>query len=239
MDRSEGIKRLQTELNELGARLKVDGDYGPLTEAVALDAIGVMGQADPTPVPVVKPPPLASGEQFGAPWVFANIDLLGRHETDPELNARYVPEWKLEGLPGYKTLSGNSFAWCSVKENADKRKVGIKGTNSAGARSWSTWGRKCPFWFGATLDIKHASGGRHVADFLYWIDEAKHLAAIIGGNQGNKFSVVSATLAAGRDTLVSGPRWSNDWPDGRMVSMVEVLKAYPFLKVGGSMGSTT
>ena len=106
-------------------------------------------------------------EWFGAPWVGANIDLLGRHETDPELNARYVPEWAKEGLPGYKTLAGNTHAWCSVRENADKRKVGVKGTNSAGAYSWSKWGRKSPFWFGCTLDIRHASGGRHVCDFLY------------------------------------------------------------------------
>ena len=236
-DRSEGIKRLQRELNELGTKLSVDGDYGPLTESATLDALGVMADTTPEPPKAVKPHPSSGGTIFGAP-VFANIDLLGRSETDPELNARYVPEWKLEGLPGYKTLSGNSFAWCSVKENADKRKVGIKGTNSAGARSWSSWGKKCPYWFGATLDIRHNSGGRHVACFLYWIDESKHVAAIIGGNQGNKFSVVSTTLSPGHDTLVSGPRWSNDWPDGQIVSMAEVLKAHPYLRVGGSMGST-
>jgi hypothetical protein len=236
-DRSAGIKRLQEALNEQGAKLTVDGDYGPKTEAVTLDAIGIM--AEPGQGKSEETVQMPSGSFLGAPWVFANIDLLGRHETDPELNARYVPEWAKEGLPGYKTLSGNSFAWCSVRENADKRKVGVKGTNSAGAASWSKWGKQCPFWFGATLDIKHASGGRHVGNFLYWIDEKRRTAAVYGGNQGNRLSIASTTLAPGHDTLVTGPRWPTDFPDGRVYTMAEVLKLYPYLKVGGSMGSTT
>ena len=231
----EIIKDLQVELNAQGSHLTVDGIFGPKTEAALKLALAPKS----TPAPAPKPLPVTTGEHFGAPWVFANIDLLGRHETDKELNARYVPEWRLEGLPGYKTLSGNSFAWCSVKENADKRKVGIKGTNSAGAKSWSSWGKKCPYWFGATLDIQHASGGRHVGCFLYWVDEAKKIAAVIGGNQGNKFSIASTVLGPRHDNPVTGPRWSTDWPDGQEVSMSEVLKAYPYLKVGGSMGSTT
>lgn len=175
-------------------------------------------------------------DYFGAPWIGANIDLLGRSETDAELNARYVPEWALEGLPGYKTLAGNAHAWCSVRENADKRKVGVKGTNSAGAASWSRWGKKCPFWFGATLDIRHASGGRHVCDFLYWIDESKRICAAYGGNQGDKLSIVQLNLSGSGDKLVAGPRWPNDRPDGMLVSMKDVLAAYPHLKVGGISG---
>ena len=180
-------------------------------------------------------------KDFGAPWVFANIDLLGKHETDPELNKRYVPEWKLEGLPGYKTLAGNKHAWCSVRENADKRKVGVRGTNSAGASSWSKWGKKCPFWFGAALPIRHKSGGRHIADFLYWIDEKLEICAALGGNQSNRFSVAQVNISGnkyGHDELVGGPRWALDYPDGQFVSMKDVLIAYPFLKVGGSMAST-
>ena len=178
-------------------------------------------------------------EWFGAPWVGANIDLLGRHETDPELNARYVPEWAKEGLPGYKTLAGNTHAWCSVRENADKRKVGVKGTNSAGAYSWSKWGRKSPFWFGCTLDIRHASGGRHVCDFLYWIDEKRGICATLDGNRSNRFAVNVTTLAPGRDQCVAGPRWPTDWPDGKLVSMADVLKAYPMLKVAGATSGGT
>lgn len=179
--------------------------------------------------------------QFNAPWVFANIDLLGRDETDPVLNARYVPEWKLEGLSDYKTLAGNRHAWCSLKVNADLRKVGVKGTNSAAASSWSKWGKKSLFWFGCTLDIMHASGGRHVCFFLYWIDEAKGICATMDGNKGNKFCIARTDISGknGADRLVTGPRWSKDAPDGMLVSMQDVLKVYPNLKVGSSSSGST
>lgn len=176
---------------------------------------------------------------FNAPWVFANIDLLGLDETDPKLNARYVPEWKLEGLPSYTSLAGNSRAWCSLKVNADLRKVGVKGTNSAAASSWSKWGRKSPFWFGSILDISHQSGGRHVCFFLYWIDEKKGICATMDGNKSNKFCIAQTTLSTKADKLVTGPRWSKDLPDGQLVSMNDVLKAHPILKVGSNSNGST
>lgn len=236
MKYSDLIKKLQTAMNEQGEKLAVDGDPGPKTQ-LALSKFNVAFQATRAAVPV--PEDVDPSEYFGAPWVGSNIDMLGRSETDPLLNSRYVPEWKLEGLPGYKTLAGNDHAWCSVKENADKRKVGVKGTDNAGAASWSKWGKKSPFWFGSTLDIKHKSGGRHVATFLYWIDEDKKIAAQYGGNQSNKLSIVSNDLSGKGDILVAGPRWPTDVADGQLVSKADVLAKYPFLKVGGVGGSTT
>lgn len=235
MEYQDFIKKLQTEMNAKGERLTVDGDAGPKTRA-ALARFDV----DLVLKPIEKHSSVIHiGEDFGAPWVFANIDLLGLHETDPRLNERYVPEWKLEGLPGYKTLSGNTYAWCSVRANADRRKVGVQGTNSAAASSWSTWGKKCPFWFGAALDIKHKSGGRHICDFLYWYDFSKRIAATLDGNKGNKFCVALTDLSGSGDVLVTGPRWSRSVADGREVSMQEVLALYPFLKPGSSTGGTT
>jgi len=221
--------------------LLVDGIVGPKTSAeldlavaTALENAKKSSEGKPVPAP-------SKSEYFGAPWVGANIDLLGRDEFDPLLNARYVPEWKKVGLPGYKTLVGTKHAWCAIRVSADKRKVGVdvKGLN-AGARSLSTYGRKCPFWFGAELDIKHAGGGRHAATFLYWIDEKKKLCATLDGNRSNRFGVNVTDLSGRGDTLVTGPRWPNNFPDGELVSKSEVLARYPFLKVGGSSagGST-
>ncbi len=236
MDFQDLIKKLQTEMNAQGERLTVDGDPGPKTRAALarFDVDLILKKATEKETPIVN-----IGEDFGAPWVFANIDLLGLDETDPRLNARYVPEWKLEGLPGYKTLVGNAHAWCSVRANADRRKVGVQGTNSAAASSWSTWGKKCPFWFGAALDIKHKSGGRHICDFLYWVNESRKIAATLDGNKGNKFCVALTDLSGAGDVLVTGPRWSKSVPDGRLVSMQEVLALYPFLKVGSNLGGST
>lgn len=233
------IQDLQRQMNEQGESLTIDGDPGKKTKA-ALMNFDVVLQVKKIPgqVVVVPPPSKVVTNDFGAPHIFVNLDLLGLDETDPRLVARYEPEWKLENLAGYKGLSGTARAWCSVCCNADLRKAGIKGTNSAAASSWSKWGRKSPFWFGACLDIKHSSGGRHINRFLYWIDEKKKIAATLDGNRGNKYCVAKTDLSGSGDTLVSGPRWSNDMPDGQFVSMADVLKAHPYLKVGNVGNST-
>lgn len=230
-----------TQQLQLALGLTPDGVFGPITEAKSGQfEISIILKDRPK---VIFPGPVAGAatEYFGATWVGANIDLLGRDETDAELNRRYVPEWRLENLPEFKTLSGNAHPWCSVKDNADKRKVGVKGTGSAAAASHRTWGRSCPYWFGSTLGLRHASGGAHVTTFLYWVDKNKKIGACYGGNQSNKLSVAAYNLsgnASGHDEVVNGPRWSKEWPDGQEVSMEEVLAKYPFLKVGGIAGST-
>lgn len=211
--------------------LTVDGTVGLSQTWPAL-------RKDPAPKTATPAP---SGDYFGAPWIGVDLDLLGRDESDPELNRRYVPEWAKVGLPSYKTLVGNTYAWCAIRVSKAFRQVGVnvKGLTAAAA-SMSAWGRKCPFWFGSALDIVHASGGRHVCFFLYWIDESKKLAATLDGNKGNKFTVAVTDLSGKTDRLVSGPRWPSDRPDGQFVSMATVLAKYPNLKVGSKAtgGST-
>lgn len=177
---------------------------------------------------------------FGAPWMGFDNDLLGRNETDAELNKRFVPGWKKSGLPQYKTLVGGRHAWCIMRTNFHLEKAGIKGTGSAAASSLSKWGVKCPFWFGAQLDIQHRSGGRHAAEFCYWIDEKKKIAATRDGNRSNRFGIFQTDLSGRGDKLVAGPRWPKGHPPGQLVSKAEVLKLYPQFKVGfvGTSGST-
>lgn len=223
---------LQKKLNALGAGLVEDGVYGPKTKAAEEKFL--------KPAGVVKPKPVASGDLFGAPWIGSFLHLLGKHETDAALNAALVPEWAKEGLPGYKTLAGNTHAWCSVLVNASFRKQGVPGTNSAAAASWSKWGVKCPFWFGAVCDFRHSSGGRHVGYFLYWIDKSRGVAAVYSGNSGNRLCVAAYNISgnkSGHDELVSGPRGPRGWV-GQELSKAEVLAKYPQLKVGGTSGST-
>jgi len=176
--------------------------------------------------------------QFNARWVFGDLDLLGRKEDDAELNARIAPHWKKVNLPGYKSLVGNKRAWCSLYVDYALTKAGVEGTKSAGAYSWSRWGEKCHFVFGAICDIRHKSGGRHVCFFLYWIDEKKKIAATLDGNRSNRLAVNETDLSGRGDTLVSGPRAPKGWV-GMRVSKAEVLEAYPQLKVGSRGGSST
>lgn len=185
--------------------------------------------------------PVDSGDYFGARWIGVDLDLLGLSETDPRLVARYEPEWKKVGLPGYRGLAGTARAWCAIRMTKAFRQVGVivKGL-TAGAASFSRWGRKCAYWFGCALDIKHGKkGGRHVAFFLYWIDEKKKIAATLDGNRGNRFCVAVTDLSGKHDYCVSGPRWPSEEPDGQFVSMKDVLAKYPLLKVGSSGSAST
>jgi hypothetical protein len=223
----EAVEELQKQLNLAGAnpKLKEDGGLGVLT----------IGAYENSKKPKLTIP---TGDFFGAPWMAFDNDLLGKSETDMEMNLRFVPGWKLSGIPQYNTLVGSKHAWCIMRTNLHLHKAGLKGTGSAGARSLSSFGKKCPYWFGAQLPIKHKSGGRHAAEFLYWIDEAKQIAATRDGNRSNKFAVFATDLSGKGDTLVSGPRWPLNHPDGQFVSKAEVLKKYSFFKVTGTGSST-
>jgi hypothetical protein len=229
----EAIRNLKKEINAHGGnpKLTVEGElgkaFGPKT--VAALELALAKKEIPT---------IGKGDFFGAPWMAFDNDLLGRDETDLELNARFVPGWKLSGLPGYKTLVGKRHAFCIMVGNLHLVKAGLKGTGSAGAYTASSLGKKCPYWFGAILDIVHKNGGRHYCEFLYWIDEAKKIAATRDANRSNKWAVFSTDLSGKGDKLKTGPRWPLKHPDGQFVSKAEVLKKYPFFKVTGSGSST-
>ncbi len=219
----KALKAFQ-KANGLSSNGVIPADGGKTFEILGL-------QFSPPQENEIKTRPVSAENYFGAPWIGVNIDFLGKDETDAELNSRYVPEWAKCGLPGYKTLAGRKYAWCSIFANANLRAVGIEGTNSAGAASWSKWGRKCDFFFGSVLDIKHKAGGRHVGFFLFWLDEKKKIAAVLGGNQNNKFAISRYNLEGSDDVLVTGPRWPKDSQDGEIVSMAQVTTKYPFLKI--------
>jgi len=179
---------------------------------------------------------------YGAPWVRFGVPYRNLSETDPTLNKVLVPHWAKMGGLEYKTLSGNEHAWCSLFIDWSMTQAGHKGTGNAMASSWRTWGNKGDYWFGAVLGIRHASGGGHVTFFLYWVDKAKHLAACMGGNQGNHLNVTCYNLSgnhSGQDEVVNGPRWPAGVDSGKEVSKDDVLKAHPELRVGAGAGSTT
>lgn len=238
MEFKDLIKDLQRQMNEQGEKLTLDGDPGSKTKK-ALQNFEVLLQVKKiSKAPVIVAPTKPVGKDFGAPYAFIDLDLLGLDETDPRLVDRYEKEWREVGLSSYRTLSGRARAWCSIRITKVMRDVKIKSTNSAGASSWDRWGRKSLFYFGCILNIRHSDGSRHVCIFLYWIDEAKGICATLDGNRGNKFCVARTDISGKGDTLVGGPRWSNELPDGQIVSMADVLKAHPYFKVGNVGGST-
>lgn len=215
----EQIKQLKISLNTMGANLDPNLPFGDTTYA-ELKRLAYRKE-------------IMGGDWFGAPWMGCDNDLLGRLETDAELNKRFVPGWKMSGLPGYKTLIGNRHAHCQMVLNLHQIQAGFKGTGSAGAASLSKYGDKCPFWFGALLPIKHKGGGRHAAEFLYWINESKKICATRDSNRSNKWGIFQTDLSGRGDTLVDGPRGPKGW-QGQLVSMDDVLERYPFFRVNST-----
>lgn len=235
MTEKQMIALFQKAMNEAGESPKFagTGKYGPQT-ASASDKYDFVVSAKAKALNLPSP----GGDFFNAIWVGVDLDLLGRKETDKELERRYETEWEKVGL-SYDDLIGRAHAWCILRMIKAYREKGIdvKGL-TAGASSLSKWGEKCPFWFGAGLDILHKGGGRHAAILLYCIDAKKQLYATLDGNRSNAFDVFVTDLSGKGDTLVSGPRWPKGWLRGSSPSMAEVLAKYPMLKVRGSGTST-
>lgn len=219
------IRVLQNVLNMGGAKIAEDGTWGPMTQAalnkrIAADAKIPAGGASvpvppnaPIPVPGTvgtNPAPTPAANQTAAtPWMTWMKNLIGRVETDPAFSKYMSQFWKLCGLD-YTTIAGAAHAWCALTVEAAFNSCGIKGSGSAAAVSYQTWGFPCGWIYGAVIPIRHASGQHHVTFFVKWADEANKIATCLGGNQGDALKESNFDLrgnAAGVDECVSGPRW--------------------------------
>lgn len=217
------VKKLQIELNKQGESLSLDGDFGPKTEA-ALNKYDLTLSVSKKPVSI---PILDAGDFKIAPWLKYGLPLMGLSEYTQTLNDILVPWWAKVGLPQFKNLRTSEHAWCALFIDWLFNQAGFKGTGSAAAASFRTWGKQCPFWFGSVLSIQHASGGNHVTCFLYWVDEANKKAACFGGNQGDEVRVSVYDLsgnAKGKDEVKGGPRWPIGFSDGVFLSPDEAKK---------------
>ncbi len=181
------VRKLQMELNKDGARLTVDGIYGPKTKA----AHQAWLEKNEAPKP----------KRRGAFWMATIDKLMGKRETDKELQGLLVPFWKkLFGL-SIKTLVGASAAWCGLTVGYVYYVNGFKvpgrgaaaktwGTDAAGVRiNWKVDGIPR----GASLHIDHqcdCQGGGNHTGFAKGDCAPQDLMSgsitIRGGNQGDK-----------------------------------------------------
>ena len=175
---------LQQKLNALGAGLKVDGVYGPKTQAAEAKYLGEKPAA-------LKPENPAYREAK---------KHAGKTEFMAAFRSFLVPFWSKVGLPGYKTLIGTSFAWCGLFIAAMNTETGlsiVKG--AAGARNWAKSGvaidwRANGIPRGAVMHINgngncSSGSGNHVtfADGDCTVEDLARLKQVpgYGGNQGN------------------------------------------------------
>jgi len=105
--------------------------------------------------------------------------------SNPNITKAYAC---VDGLGNPITLDDSKVSWCSVLMNYMIQSVGGKGTRSAIARSWLSWGKECKPFQGCIVVFKRGNSGweGHVA---FYIKEDKDFVWCMGGNQSNDFNI--------------------------------------------------
>ena len=204
------------------AGLLADGVVGPASwlclQASVRQLNDVEHHAVPTrkPAPVPPPglkaagtqaprPPAPQAGELPYPWMdVARIECGVKEVAGAQHNPRILAYHATTSL----RAQSDEIAWCSSFVNWVMREAGYKGTNSAAAASWISWGADCQPREGAIMVIRNAraanssltSSGNHVG-FLVEATDTHYV--ILGGNQSDqvkesRFRKSSWTLRASR-----------------------------------------
>jgi len=133
-------------------------------------------------------------------WLKIAEKELGQHEVKGGENPRILEYHATCTLHARE----DEIPWCSSFVNWCMIQAGIKGTNSAAAKSWLDWGQKIDTpTFGCVCVIKQrkqkhdpltgSASGYHVA---FWLTEADGRVYLLGGNQGDEVKMSSFGLGS-------------------------------------------
>jgi uncharacterized protein (TIGR02594 family) len=103
-------------------------------------------------------------------------ELLGQGS-----NPRVLEYLRTTTLPA-KLAADDETPWCSAFVNWCVTRSGLKGTDSAAARSWLTWGQPLEVPRRGCVAVLSRAGGGHVGFYLRTVGSTLHL---FGGNQNN------------------------------------------------------
>lgn len=170
------IELYQTALKTAGHyRGRIDGDFGPLTLAAAM---------------------LFHGD--APPWLYVAAQELGVSEVlGKRHNPRILEYHKATSLGAEE----DEVPWCSSFANWCLNRAGYKGTNSAAARSFDTYGLALTKpRLGAIVTLPTKTGSRRHVAFVAGFHG--RFLFHLGGNQSNKVNVQYAFT-----NLAAAMRW--------------------------------
>ena len=125
------------------------------------------------------------------PWMEIARSKLGEHEIPgPEANA-FIVECLESTTLDRQEAESDETAWCSAFANWCMEQAGIKGTDSAWARSWLNWGREPESeneWPGCVCILERGPSSGHVGFLNNWSTE-EGWVELLAGNQGDAVSI--------------------------------------------------
>ncbi len=194
---TQAIKDLQKFLNDHGAKLTVDGEFGPYTES-ALAAF-LKFQSAPAPMP-------PSGKTPWRDWFLARKGWT-EFNHDKELSKG----WPIVGLAQFHTVIGKAHAWCGMSLATALHEDGFAIPHgAAGAANWDHYGTPIAWKTegipqGAIVRIRHKDGGAHVTTADRDHKPGEDILDALGGNQGDSIKVSRFDVsgnAHGHDEIV-------------------------------------
>jgi uncharacterized protein (TIGR02594 family) len=205
-------------LRQLGAELKVDSEFGPITEDAvkafqARRGLKVTGQVGPAEWAIFDKEfeGLPSTKDY-APWHSVMRAITGTREIPGAKNSPIIMDWVRvigETSPELKRYAKNythdAIPWCGLCVAYCVAKAGLTPASKfLWAQDWANWGRplKKPV-VGAILVFKRQGGG-HVAMYE---GETKTHYIVRGGNQSD---TVNVTKIPKSNLVKNGIRWSED-----------------------------
>lgn len=120
------------------------------------------------------------------PWIPIARNELGVHEIPgPESEQRILEYIASTTYPNPYEQDDSEVPWCSCFVNWCIKQAGLKGTDSAWARSWLNWGREPSEeeYDGCVCVLDRGANSGHVGFLVGW-DE--NTVTLLGGNQGDK-----------------------------------------------------
>lgn len=212
-EKSKAVEKLQKALSVKGYKLKVDGDFGPITKEKVSEFQrnhGLQGSGIPGPrtiellnlkIAKKKDAP----EKSKTPWFWALKKYEGQNESNPAFNKEMSSYWGRVGLPGFKSIIGSKRAWCGLFICIGLMKVGYDHVDLGfRAKEWDKFGQKINwrvngFPQGAIIRINgkgncSSASSNHVTlangdctakDLL----KANATFSGFGGNQGNRAKI--------------------------------------------------
>lgn len=177
-------------------RLPVDDEIGSATDAGAEPATTAM---------------------IEAPWYAKAKGELGTTEVKGKLhnNTRILDYHRSTNL-NKKMAGRDETPWCSSFANWCVKGSGLKGTNSAMARSWMKWGEKLDTpREGCIVVFARPSAGPNSGHVAFFVKETAERIRVLGGNQSNQVK----ESYYGKDDLL-GYRWPKGKPKAPTTSPV-------------------